>query len=279
MKKRIIVFGAGNGGLRVSYLLDEQYEIIAYSDNNPEKQGNQFLNKPVIPPVNINDYDFDLIIIATLNAREIYMQLTDELKVDEHKIIDYFQDQMLDVRLSSLRLVADEVYENKIEGSVAELGVYQGEFAKYINYLFRDRKFYLFDTFSGFAEKDVKKEMKENLSNAVVGEFKNEDVQLVLDKMNFKDNCIVRKGYFPETSIGIEDSFAFVSLDVDLYGPILEGLKFFYPRLSKGGYIFVHDYNSTRFHGVKKAVREYCNEQGIRYVPLSDICGSVAIVK
>ena len=28
---------------------------------------------------------------------------------------------------------------------------------------------------------------------------------------------------------------------------IYEGLKYFYPRLSLGGYIFVHDYNSSLY--------------------------------
>lgn len=40
---------------------------------------------------------------------------------------------------------------------------------------------------------------------------------------------------------GIEDSFCFVSLDMDLYKPTYEGLHYFYPRLNHGGYIFIHD--------------------------------------
>jgi hypothetical protein len=59
------------------------------------------------------------------------------------------------VRYSSLELVAREIYENKISGNVAELGVYQGGFAQYINQIFPDRKLYLFDTFEGFNESDV----------------------------------------------------------------------------------------------------------------------------
>ena len=38
------------------------------------------------------------------------------------------------------------------------------------------------------------------------------------------------------------EKFAFVSLDTDLYKPTLAGLEFFWPRMSKGGFIFIHDF-------------------------------------
>ena len=51
--------------------------------------------------------------------------------------------------------------------------------------------------------------------------------------MKFGDNCIVKRGVFPESAEGCtEERFAFVSIDADLYNPIYEGLNFFYPRLS-----------------------------------------------
>lgn len=278
-KRKIIVFGAGNGGFQVSYLLDQQFEIVAFVDNNPSKQGGYLLSKPIIGPQEINRYSFELVIIAVLDGKSIYQQLINELEIPKEIIIDYFNDQMLDVRVGALRLVANEIYENQVQGSVAELGVYKGEFARYINTHFSDRKLYLFDTFEGFSANDIEREKEFGFSDAIIGEFKNEDIDMVLSKMPHRENCIIRKGYFPETTTGVDDSFAFVSLDVDLYDPILEGLKFFYPRLTKGGYIFVHDYNSTRFLGVKTAVKEYCKQMDITYVPLNDICGSIVIMK
>jgi O-methyltransferase len=47
--------------------------------------------------------------------------------------------------------------------------------------------------------------------------------------MKYKENCIVRKGYFPETAEDLEDEFVFVSIDADLYEPIYNGLCYFYP--------------------------------------------------
>lgn len=68
--------------------------------------------------------------------------------------------------------------------------------------------------------------------------FKNTAVDVVLDKIGHHVDTVVRKGYFPETAKGLEEErFAFVSLDTDLYQPILAGLEFFWPRLNPGGMI------------------------------------------
>ena len=62
---------------------------------------------------------------------------------------------------------------------------------------------------------------------------------MALVNILYRTNTVVIEGYFPETTVGLEDErFAFVSLDTDLYKPIYEGLKFFYPRLNPGGIIF-----------------------------------------
>ena len=44
-------------------------------------------------------------------------------------------------------------------------------------------------------------------------------------------------------------------LDVDLYESTLNCLKFFYPRLIKGGVLISHDYQSSE--GVRKAFKDY----------------------
>jgi O-methyltransferase len=97
--------------------------------------------------------------------------------------------------------------------------------------------------------------------------------------MKNPERCVVKKGRFPDTTAGVEGPFAFVSLDADLYLPIVEGLRFFYPRLSPGGMIFVHDYAGPGYQGVRQGVLEFCRENGVGYVPLSDVGGSVAIAK
>ena len=76
-----------------------------------------------------------------------------------------------------------------------------------------------------------------------------------------------------------DERYVMVSLDADLYEPTRQGLKYFYPRLVKGGVIVIHDYNSAQFEGVRKAVREYCEENGLIPVPLCDLHGTAVLVK
>lgn len=180
-----------------------------------------------------------------------------------------------------MRCIAEDLEERGIEGAVAELGVYKGEFSQYINQAFPKSKLYLFDTFDGFDERDVKidNELGIRGDNIVKNGLKFNDIDYVLSRMPYKDNCEIRKGFFPETAKGIKDSFIFVNIDVDLYQPIYEGLKFFYPLMKRGGCIFVHDYAAKQWGGARRAVLEFSEEMGVAYLPLADYGGSVVFVK
>lgn len=182
------------------------------------------------------------------------------------------------VRLSTLELVSHEINSKNIAGNVAELGVYKGKFARYINKLFPARTLYLFDTFEGFDSRDVSTEKQEGFSGGNQ-DFSDTSVKAVLGLMPYPEKCVAKKGFFPESANGVNDSFAFVSIDTDLYEPIYAGLKFFYPRLNKGGYIFIHDFNNSQYKGSRKAVEQFCKEQNIGFVPLPDSGGSAIIAK
>ncbi len=182
------------------------------------------------------------------------------------------------IRINNFELIVHEIIENNIIGEVAEVGVYKGEFAKYINAAFPKKKLYLFDTFEGFDEKDIQIEKSNNFSLANQS-FSNTSIDEVLAKMIHKENCIVKKGYFPESLEGLEEKFCFVSLDADLYKPIIDGLEYFYPRLVEGGYIFIHDYNNDLYAGSKQAVKEFCKKNNIPHVPIADSWGTTVIAK
>lgn len=182
------------------------------------------------------------------------------------------------IRLSTLELVSHEINEAGIEGNVAELGVYKGKFARYINQYFPDRKLYLFDTFEGFDKRDIKREQELHLASGEQN-FSNTSLQKVLEQMRFPEKCIPVKGYFPESALEIKDQFVFVSLDADLYQPIYSGLRFFYPLLAKGGYIFVHDFNNINYKGVSEAVKRFCKEEKIGFVPIPDSGGTAIITR
>lgn len=195
-------------------------------------------------------------------------------KMDIRKIIENVDLQ----RAFALFSAAREIKSNNVAGNVAELGVYKGDFARMINFLFPDKKLYLFDTFEGFNAADLSVERMNNFS-ATSSFFNDTSVQLVISKMPYKDNCEIIKGKFPESVAGIEDVFSFVSIDADLFSPIYSGLEYFYKRLSPKGYIFVHDFNNRYFSGAREAVVKFCTEEGIGYVPIPDYNGSAIITK
>ena len=121
-------------------------------------------------------------------------------------------------------------------------------------------------------------EKAENFSNGKQ-DFSATNIELVLSKIQNKHNCIVKKGFFPDTAIDVDDKFCFVNLDADLYQPIYEGLRFFYPKLEKGGYIFVHDFNNAEYRGAREAVLKFCREERLGYTPIPDNGGTAIISK
>ncbi|MCA8996726.1 MAG: class I SAM-dependent methyltransferase [Planctomycetaceae bacterium] len=182
------------------------------------------------------------------------------------------------VRYAMWELIAQEMEERGTPGAIAELGVYQGASAQLLNSLFPTRKLYLFDTFEGFDQRDLNVETENRFSSGKF-EFADTSVEAVLSRMPNKENCVVCKGYFPETADGIEDTFALASIDTDLYLPIYEGLKWFYPRMVKGGMIFIHDYNHKKFEGSKAAVRKFSEEFQVPFMPIPDTAGSAVVMK
>lgn len=186
------------------------------------------------------------------------------------------------VRMKCFELAVKEIYKKYVRGgAVAEAGVFQGEFAQFLNYAFPDRKLYLFDTFDGFSTNESAKEVENgNCTDAFVEAYKQTTIDIVMAKMKYPDNVVIKQGLFPESLDGLEEHFIFVSLDMDFEESIYEGLKYFYPRLLEGGYIFVHDYTSS-LQGVEIAVDRYEKDMKVRLckVPLCDANGTLVITK
>jgi O-methyltransferase len=105
-------------------------------------------------------------------------------------------------------------------------------------------------------------------------------VEKVLTFINSRNkNIKVHKGIFPSSvKDGLHEAkFAFVHLDADVYEPTLAGLDFFYPRMSIGGVIVVHDYNT--WPGARKAVQDFFANKTEVPIPMPDKSGSAVIIK
>ena len=167
----------------------------------------------------------------------------------------------------------------KINGDVAELGVYQGATAEiFLEYCRRyERRLFLFDTYEGFSEKDI---VGIDI-NRDISQFGDTNEHMVSERLGHDEHIRIKKGYFPE-SVDEETEkgkFAFVHIDCDLYQPIYSGLSFFWPRMSFGGMMVIHDYASGLWDGATKAVDQFCNEIGVSKVLIPDWSGSVVLVK
>jgi len=196
---------------------------------------------------------------------------------------EYYSSYYIDyVRYRNFELISNEIKSRNIQGDIAEVGVFRGDFAKLINETFENKKLYLFDTFESFDREEFDAEVKRGrCSEELYNTHLNTSCDIVMEKMKYPENCIIKKGLFPQTAVGLENlKFSFVSIDTDLENSIYESLKWFYPRLNEGGYIFLHDYNHYYLGGVKIAVSRFEREFGkMKIVPIADSGGTLIIVK
>lgn len=179
------------------------------------------------------------------------------------------------VRLRSLEALCRAL--EKVPGAAAEFGVYRGGFAACINALLPQRPLYLFDSFEGFVPEEARDQ-----GAGLVEAHRNTCKGLVLSRMPHPDRVFLRMGFFPDTARGLEDErFALVSLDADLEESSLQGLRWFWPRLNRGGYLLLHDWDNPRLPGVKRALERFEEELGARLcaVPLCDLCGTLVLTK
>jgi len=181
-------------------------------------------------------------------------------------------------RRDMITLLLRTIHEREVDGEFAELGVYQGSTARLIHHYMPERKLHLFDTFKGFPEKSmlIDKEKANNLISKKL--FTDTSIEHVTNRIAPQnDNISFHMGYFPDSIPKDFDTkkFAFVHLDADLYEPTLTGLEYFYSRMSAGGYILIHDYNS--WIGARLAVDEFFASRKSKPIPMPDKSGSALI--
>lgn len=280
--KNIVLLGAGQMGRALQGLLNRnRLHLTAIGDNNPKVWEREAV-PPVLPVEEALAKGPEQVLIGVLDD-ERCGQLTRQARELGYTgpvmgLSDLYGS--FDLRAAVLRRMVRRVRERGVVGAIAELGTFQGDFAWQLNELFPERALYLFDTFEGFDGRDIAVERQVSASRAAEKDFSDTNVERVLARMPHPERVVVRKGFFPETAQGLEETFAVVSMDVDLYAPTLAGLEWFYPRMAPGGVILLHDYNSTQFDGVFKAVEEYEARHGfLPLAPLNDLHGTALILK
>ena len=285
--KKIVLYPYGFWGFETKRILNDRYGIkeAFIIDNGISEKNTEIKKLSYLEEINTDEYIF----LITSDNQHIYDEIRENLKqyINEDNIMDIYPkvNMKRDRRIEALKLMAECLNHSKINGSVAEVGVYKGSFAKHINLYFQDKKLYLFDTFEGFKNETLSKYVDDRMA-ALLEEGKNrtnycinDDINVMLSGFIRPDNCVVKVGFFPDSAIDVTDQFCYVSLDTDLYQGTMAGLEFFWPRMVRRGVIMIHDYNYYDCPGVKKAVDEFCIKNEIGIVCLPDEAGSVVLTK
>ena len=151
-------------------------------------------------------------------------------------------------------MVADAT--KKLNGDIAEVGVYRGGSARLMAEVKGSRKIHLFDTFEGLPELN----QHDTSDEFYQGQFADTSLHQVKKYLSGFDNIYLYKGYFPDTAGPIRnEKFSMVHLDVDLHESTKNCLEFFYPRMVKGGVIISHDYVNS--DGVRKAFDDFYSDK------------------
>lgn len=195
---------------------------------------------------------------------------------------DFKQSRFLDL----ISLVEFILKKNNTHDFV-EVGCWHGHSSYMICHLIKKYKkninLNIFDSFKGLSKETISDKnllkFNDNQILKIRRQFEaNEDFvkNEVLGEFDFIN---IYKGWVPEKFYILKNKkFSFVHIDVDLYEPTIESLKFFYPRLIDGGVIVCDDYNSKVFDGAKRACDEFFGDKEVKF-SFAPAIGSFFIIK
>lgn len=145
---------------------------------------------------------------------------------------------------------------SQIPGDTAECGVYKG-CGSYIilqanRRSSRGRVHHIFDSFEGLSTPST-----EDGEYWTVNDLSMEETVVRKNLSEFSDVKLY-KGWIPSRFSDVDSNvFSFVHVDVDLYEPTLESVRFFYDRLSTGGVFVCDDYGFITCPGATAAIEEF----------------------
>jgi hypothetical protein len=178
--------------------------------------------------------------------------------------------------------ITKRIIDAKIQGALVECGVAAGSQIAMMQRTLIDnndqRLIWGFDSFEGIpyaTDKDETQPAIGEIDTNKLGLLESTGVsshslESVLE--NFKryelpiDNLNLVKGWFEETIEPHADQvgdIALLRLDGDLYRSTKVCMKYLYPKLVKGGYLIIDDY---QLEGARKAIHEFINPKKIKEI-------------
>lgn len=174
-------------------------------------------------------------------------------------------------RLDNLQYCIETVLNEGIKGDMIETGVWRGGACIFMRailaaYGVTDRKIYLADSFMGLPKPNAEKypidKDDTNYLNTYLA-VSQEEVENNFFKYGLLDDQVVfLNGWFKDTlpQAPIE-KLAILRLDGDMYGSTMVSLECLYPKLSRGGFCIIDDYNLL---GCRLAVNNFRTEHAIQ---------------
>jgi hypothetical protein len=159
---------------------------------------------------------------------------------------------------------------------ICEIGVFKGEFSKTLFNICSPKELHLIDIFEGdmcSGDKD---------GNNVVWTNLNEEFTKIKLFFENDNNVYIHKGFSYDVMNTFDDEyFDMVYIDGDhTYEGVKKDLTISLNKVKKGGLICGHDYISSKFEGVVRAVDEFCSEHNLKINYLTkDGCPTFCIIK
>ena len=193
-------------------------------------------------------------------------------------------------RFFSLYQSVQNVLRRGLPGDMAECGCWKGHSTYLMAGLLAEANWQgtlrVFDSFEGgLSDKSAEDRTQQGDTDSETtarqkAKFQS-DLESVRQALSPFPFVSLHKGWIPQVFDGaVPDGtrFSLVHVDVDLYQPTIDSLRFFYPRMVKGGIIVIDDYGSTRFPGCWTAVDEFLHEVEYDLFLEGHIQGAVLVV-
>lgn len=156
----------------------------------------------------------------------------------------------------------------QIDGAVVECGVSIGHgllyFALLSELMGRQRKYWGFDSFSGFPQSTSQDTKADGSFQVERGDYGTPThmVNRVLEDGRVSPELIQNdlklvKGYFEDTLLDFDQPIALLHLDCDLHDSIHTCLTYLYENVASGGLIMFDEYLDPNFPGAKTAVDNF----------------------
>jgi hypothetical protein len=186
-------------------------------------------------------------------------------------------------RLDNIQYLIKDVLNNNVAGDFIEAGVWRGGAVIFMRavlkaYNVKDRYVWVADSFEGLPIPNTEKYPVDAKSTPYLYKIPYLAVPLDEVKANFQiynlldEQVRFLKGWFKDTLPKAKiKKLSLIRADGDMYESTLDILINLYPKLSKGGYVIIDDYNEMA--SCKQAVNDFRRTNGIndKIIPIDDV--------